>query len=144
MNSRPSHTYTIELRFTGDDLVPSEITKQLSVEPSNSSDTLAVSSRGRKRRPFWAYNGEGENGFQREWESLDIGLEFLLKKLSSEQKIVAELSKKFKGIWWCGHFQSSFDGGPTISPEVLSGLASYGVPLFIDNYFEDDEPSESE
>jgi hypothetical protein len=33
-------------------------------------------------------------------------------------------------------FSASFDGGPTLSPELLRELADFGVPVFIDNYFE--------
>jgi hypothetical protein len=41
-------------------------------------------------------------------------------------------------ILWCGHFQSSFDGGPTLSPELLKQLGEFEVELFIDNYFSEE------
>lgn len=93
----------------------------------------------RKKRPFWAYNGEGEEGAQSEWQSLEDGLNFLLRRLSHHRPMVIELAKNHEGIWWCGHFQSSFDGGPTLSPKLLTELASYGLPLSIDNYFSSEE-----
>jgi hypothetical protein len=52
---------------------------------------------------------------------------------------VVDLSQTFDGIWWCGHFQSSLDGGPTLSPRILADVASFGLPLFIDNYFATEE-----
>jgi hypothetical protein len=35
----------------------------------------------------------------------------------------------------CGHFTSSFGGGPTLSPSVLGLLARLGVKLTISSYF---------
>jgi hypothetical protein len=133
---RPNHTYTVELRFTGDDLVPAEITQRMNLQPSNSSELVSVIG-VRKRRPFWAYNGHGEEGFQSEWRSLDEGLAFLVRRLSPLRTTVVDLSRKFSGLWWCGHFQISFDGGPTLSPAVLAAIATFELPLTIDNYFSD-------
>ncbi len=48
------------------------------------------------------------------------------------------LTTEFNGIWWCGHFQSSFDGGPTLTPTLLRDLASFEIPLYLDNYFSED------
>lgn len=130
-----NHTYTVELRFSDDRLEPSEVTRRLCLQPTNASDSLTVGRTGRKKRPFWAYNGQGEEGFQPEWQSLEQGLDFLLQRLAPLRPIVVELSQSYQGLWWCGHFQASFDGGPTLSSHVLAEIASYGLPLFIDNYF---------
>jgi len=43
--------------------------------------------------------------------------------------------------WWCGHFQSGFDGGPTLTPDLLRRLGEFGADLFIDNYFSPDDSS---
>lgn len=43
---------------------------------------------------------------------------------------------KFDLVWWCGHFQSSFDGGPMISPSLLTRLGEFGVLLFIDQFLD--------
>lgn len=134
----PNHSYTVELRFSGEGLVPSEITRRLRLQPTNSSDGLSIKSKGGRQRPFWAYNGQGEDGFQPEWQSLEQGLDFLLRRLDPLRATVIDLSQSFEGLWWCGHFQASFDGGPTLSSKVLAEIASYGLPLFIDNYFENE------
>lgn len=136
MSERPNHSYMVELRFTGDVLVPSDITHQLCLQPTNSSDITNLHTQGKKRRPFWAYNGQDEDNFQAEWRSLEQGLEFLLALLTPIRTNVVELSRHYEGVWWCGHFQTSFDGGPTLSSKLLGNIASYGLPLFIDNYFE--------
>ena len=129
------HSYTVEIRFYGDNLDPSEISRRMQLEPSGSLTRLAANSSGRSRRPFWAYNGQGEEGFLLEWQSLEEGLIFLARRLAPIRLTVIDLSQTFEGIWWCGHFQGSFDGGPTLSPKVLAEIASFGLPLFIDNYF---------
>jgi hypothetical protein len=129
-----NHAYTVELRFYGDALEPVEVTRYLDLLPSNSSVGKGGTAK-RAVRPFWAYNGHGKVGFQSEWASLEQGLEFLLQQLRPLHGKIVDLSKRFDGIWWCGHFQASFDGGPTLSAKVLAEVASYGLPLFVDNYF---------
>ena len=64
------------------------------------------------------------------------------ERLSARKSEIIELSRRFEGLWWCGHFQDSFDGGPTLSAHILGVVASFGCSLFIDNYFssEDDSP----
>ena len=132
----PNHAYTVEIRFYGDTLEPSEVTRRLSLQPISASTATTVSPDRRNVRPFWGFNGQGEEGFQSEWQSLEHGLDFLLRRITPLKPTVIELSQEFDGIWWCGHFQTSFDGGPTLSPRILSEIASYGFPLFIDNYFD--------
>ena len=132
-----AHAYTIGLRFYGDQREPSEISARLNLQPSHAFSQLQNQSTTRKRRPFWGYNGQGEAGFLAEWVSLEDGFEFLLKSLSSRKAEVIALARQFDAVWWCGHFQASFDGGPTLSPELLTEIGSYGVPLSIDNYFSD-------
>lgn len=131
------HAYTVELRFSGALLEPSEISAQLGLQPSHASQSQNQSITN-KRHPWWGYNGQGQPGFQPGWTCLEEGLEFLLKSLRSRKAEIIALARQFDGIWWCGHFQSSFDGGPTLSPKLLTEIGSYGIPLYIDNYFSDE------
>jgi hypothetical protein len=131
------HSYTAEIRFTGEHLDPSSISKRIGLEPTNSRTLANARSKGRIARPFWAYNGQNEPGFNSEWHSLEFGLEFLLRRLAPKQATVLELSREHEGVLWCGHFQTSFDGGPVLSPKILMEIAGFGLPLFIDNYFSD-------
>ncbi len=133
-----AHVYTVELSFYGDQLEPSEISARLSLQPSGSLSQSQIQSSVRKRRPrpYWGYDGRGMEGYQLEWTSLEDGLEFLLKILAPKRAEIVILARQFDSAWWCGHFQASFDGGPNFSPKILADIASYGVPLFIDNYFD--------
>jgi hypothetical protein len=80
---------------------------------------------------MWAFDGNGPG----EWESLEQGLDFVCDALDKGNVSLDQYRADFELIWWCGHFQSSFDGGPRLSPAILARLASFGAPLFIDNYF---------
>ncbi|MDR2880418.1 MAG: DUF4279 domain-containing protein [Azoarcus sp.] len=132
-----THAYTVELRFSGEQLKPSEISARLSLNPCGTYSQSQNQSAKRKRRPYWGYNGEGEEGFQTEWVNLEEGLKFLLKNLCPKKTEIVALALQFDGIWWCGHFQTSFDGGPMLSPKLLTELGSYGISLYIDNYLSD-------
>lgn len=83
---------------------------------------------------MWAYDGSDGRGAP-QWDSLEQGLWFVLDRLHSSQELFLRYKTRYQVIWWCGHFQSSFDGGPTLSSRLLERLAAFGVDLFIDNYF---------
>jgi len=134
-NSLASHAYTVELRFIGPQLEPTDISKRLNLVASAELSPAGRLVGTRRRTPFWAYNGKGEIGFQSEWESLEEGLQFLLGCLQSRKSKVVTIAQEFRAIWWCGHFQASFDGGPTLSADLMTEIGSYGIPLSIDNYF---------
>jgi len=133
-----AHSYVVELCFTGEGLEPAELTRLLGLQPRGAGAGMDLNSSRKRRRPFWAYNGHCEDGFQPEWPLLETGLSFLLRHLVSRRTAVIDLSKSFEGLWRCGHFQTSFDGGPTLSAGVLAEIASFGLPLSIDNYFTDE------
>jgi hypothetical protein len=95
----------------------------------------------RHRQPFWGYNGSEHPEFQAEWLALEDGLAFVAGRLSTLKSEIVELSKRFDGLWWCGHFQASFDGGPTLSPHILAEVASFGCSLYLDNYFDSGDGS---
>lgn len=133
-----SHTYTVELRFMGPTLEPADISRRLNLVASTELSLAGSQAGTRRRQPFWAYNGQGEVGFHSEWKSLDEGLQFLLGCLHSRKPEIAALALEFRAVWWCGHFQASFDGGPTLPAELMTEIGSYGIPLSIDNYFSED------
>ena len=133
--SLASHTYTVELRFMGPQLESTDISRRLHLVASAELSPAGGQVGTRRRDPFWAYNGKGEIGFQSEWESLEAGLQFLLGSLRSRKSKIVAIAQESRAIWWCGHFQSSFDGGPTLSADLMTEIGSYGIPLSIDNYF---------
>jgi Domain of unknown function (DUF4279) len=129
------HEYTVEFRISGAELVPAAITKALGLEPS------IVRQVGEHRgagtvwdQALWGYNGFPA-GTPKSWASLEDGLAFLLDRLEPVLSEIEKYKQKYDAIWWCGHFQSSFDGGPTLSVTLMRGLADFGVELYIDNHF---------
>lgn len=131
------HVYTVQLRISGKSLDPHEVTRRLGVEPSQIRIVGERRSRNKVwEESLWCFDGTGDpNVSAKEWASLEEGLRYVLEKLSPKKGLIRTYAASFDVTWWCGHFQSSFDGGPTLSVPLLQRLADFGVPLFIDNYF---------
>ena len=70
--------------------------------------------------------------------SLETGLACLLKIVVCHQKALQQYGAKHEVFIWCGHFSSSFDGGPRLSGEMLKALGDFGVPLWLDPYCSDE------
>lgn len=134
------HTYSVQLRISGKNLDPNDVTHRLGLEPNQ------VRIAGERRsvnqvwdESLWSYDGGAASAeVAREWTSLEDGLRYVLERLLSKNELIQEYAKTHEVVWWCGHFQSGFDGGPTLSASLLKILGDLGVPLFIDNYFRED------
>ncbi len=128
-----NHIYRVELRVYARDLIPERITERTRLQPYHVR--VAGSRTGRKvhRDGMWGF--AGEPGRSHEWNSLEDGLSFVLDALGKAHEDLRRCIGNAEMIWWCGHFQSSFDGGPTLSAELLGRLAEFGASLYIDNYF---------
>lgn len=133
------HEYTVELRISGAELVPATITETLGLEPSS---VRQVGERRSERRVWdealWGYSGF-PSGTAKIWSSLEEGLNFILDRLEPLRFQIDNCRQKFDVFWWCGHFQSSFDGGPTLSAKLMRRLADFGVELYIDTHFVDSD-----
>lgn len=128
------HSYSIQLRIFGSELDPEYVTNFLAIRPD--LIRLKGDARGRNgtwEESLWSYGG-GEVGAP-EWAGLEEGLLELMRQLWAKKDLICLLAQKFEVIWWCGHFQSSFDGGPIFSVELMRKLTEFGVPLYLDNYF---------
>jgi hypothetical protein len=137
-----NHIYTVQFRIYGNTLNPSEVTADTKLTPCASSISKARAT-GQETKSMWAYDGSDDVLFPgSEWDNLESGILFLLKKLQPVQEKIILHSAKNEGVWWCGHFQKSFDGGPKLSVEVLRKLSEFGFPVYIDNYFEDVKPAD--
>jgi Domain of unknown function (DUF4279) len=134
------HSYLVSLRISGDTLDPSTITSELGIEPTQIR--RKGQPRGRKTvwdESMWEYEAKPTSG-EREWQSLEEGLQAILSMFVSHHRILREYQQWFKVFLFCGHFTSSFDGGPTLSPALLEGLGEFGIELFLDTHC-CDEPS---
>jgi hypothetical protein len=125
------HRYTVELRISGKELDPDVISRETGLQPCLTR--LAGSALGSQTfdESMWAFDGDGPH----DWGSLEDGLDFLLDRLGSAEGLFEKYREMYDVVWWCGHFQNRFDGGPTLSGRILKRLGAFGVELFIDNYF---------
>ena len=128
------HEYLVELRISGKELDPAAITKELKLQPSTVRRVGDLIGSKRVELALWGYNGS-DSEETLSWNSLDDGLMFLLNKLNPVRSTLEQYKTRHTMIFWCGHFQSSFDGGPTLSASLFRALGELGVPVFIDNYF---------
>jgi hypothetical protein len=140
MASAKNHRYTVELRIQSADLDPDQITKELGIRPSHSQNAgMRTNRSGQKSKGVWGYSGSAATGSEQpEWASLEEGISALIEELAPHLPLINRLMECNEVVWWCGHFQSCFDGGPRFSVPFLQRLASFGVPLCIDNYFSEE------
>jgi hypothetical protein len=85
---------------------------------------------------MWEYEVRpgGDKAF---WESLEDGLRTVISAFASRQRELQSYQERYKVFLWCGHFSSSFDGGPTLSPQILRALGDFGVELVLNTYGSD-------
>ena len=131
------HTYTVALRIQSPGLVPSQITKEVGITPTQ---TRAVGEHRASRKVWdkalWELEAFPQNGSH--WDSLETGIASLLKIVAHRNKELQEYGRKHEVFIWCGHFSSSFDGGPCLSAEILKALGDFGFPLWLDTYCSDE------
>lgn len=130
------HEYSVSLLIRGQNLNPDEITENLNLQPS------LVRRSGDKRSKMaslhggvWKYDGANEPDGYDSWETLEAGLMFLLDKLTPVKEKIDKYKTECELTFWCGHFQSGFNGGLQLSPKLLQNLADFGVRVYIDTYF---------
>ena len=135
------HNYTAALRIWIEDEVLDleEITKNLGVAPTQTRQLGGAKSPSIAwTESLWEYS-INQNKNSKDWGSLEEVLTSLLNIFVPLKMKIDEYGKKYDVTLWCGHFTSSFDGGPTLSPEILKKLGDFGVEMFLDTYFHSDE-----
>lgn len=83
---------------------------------------------------MWAFDVLHEEGG--EWASLSDALSALIQQFRPIQDRLHAYAAKNALYIWCGHFSSSFDGGPVLSSVLLKALGEFGAELVFDTYFE--------
>jgi uncharacterized protein DUF4279 len=134
LSDRPvGHKYTVEFRIYGKNLQPDLITQELGLQPCQIRPSGESSSQADANLGMWAFDGSDKGGV--EWDSLEDGISAVLDKLWAKREIIQQYRPEKSLIWWCGNFQSAFDGGPTLHHALLVRLVEMGADIFIDNYF---------
>jgi hypothetical protein len=131
------HRYTVELRIVGRDLDPEGVTHSFGIPPSQvrrKGEPKVEGSTSTWTVNMWAFEilPPGRD----DWSSLEDALVALLNRISPVRGRLQAYLPTNEAYIWCGHFTSSFDGGPTLSPALLKALGDLGVQLFLDTYCE--------
>ena len=138
------HEYTVEFRIAAATLDLEYVSAALELSPSYTC--VAGARRGRLvyKESIWGFNGYGPETADPLWEDFETGLRFVLDRLEPKARVLNRLRIDSRQFWWCGHFQSAFSGGPTLSPTLMLRLGKFGAPLIIDSYFSDEKADRSE
>lgn len=135
------HTYSVALRISGADLDLADVSTKLRLKPTQ---TRVI---GQPRSPnsvwdesMWEYEVRPEGKIV--WDSLEDGLQTVISAFVSREGELRNYQQRYEVFLWCGHFSTSFDGGPTLSPQILKALGDFGVELILDTYSSDDSDAE--
>jgi hypothetical protein len=135
------HSYFVALRISGPTLDVADVTDNLRLKPSQTR--IAGQSRpgGMSvwNESMWEYEVHPNRSRKRDWSLLEQGLTKIISVFRSRKRPLRNYQRQFKVCIFCGHFSSSFNGGPTFSPSLLKELGTLGVELFLDTY----SPSEA-
>jgi len=133
-NNSQMHEYSVALRISGAKLDPAEVTARLRLTPTQVRTAGQARPGGKSAwdESMWEYEvcPEGKAA----WPSLEEGLGTLLSSFQSLHETLEHYQREFHVFLWCGHFSSSFDGGPTFSSTLLRQLGGFGVELYLDTY----------
>ena len=125
--------------FYGDDLDPSEITRQLGCEP-----TFGVAKGGTWITALGAEKLAGTGSWRLVAErlapaDLDAQIGLLLSAMNDDLEAWQSLAGRFRGRVFCGVFLASGNDGLTLRPETLLMIGQRGLVLDLDIY-EQSEP----
>jgi hypothetical protein len=129
------HSYLVALRISGKGLDIAEVTAKLGIKPTQ------VRLRGQPRsaksvwdESTWEYEARANNR-KGQWRSLEDAVQKILSQFRPRRRTLRHYQRRFKVTLFCGHFSSSFNGGPRFSPALLKELGDFGVELYLDTYF---------
>jgi len=137
-NNSQMHEYSVALRISGAKLDPTEVTARLHLTPTQVRIAGQPRQGGKSSwdESMWDYEVRPEG--KTAWSSLEEGLKTLLSAFLSLNEALEHYKRSFHVFLWCGHFSSSFDGGPTFSSALLKQLGDFGVELYLDTYFSEE------
>lgn len=126
------------LRVFHDSLSPHEVTVVLGLQPKEiqTAGETWVDGSGAKRTVNlngWFLSTEGRVNSK----DNEKHLAWLVKKLSPKAKGLSELLRRgYRADICCMWDSKDGHGGPTLSPALMKTLATLGVPLWFDVYFQ--------
>jgi hypothetical protein len=134
------HSYTVEFRIVGQDLDPEEVTRTLGIKPTQ----VRRKGEARSQESIWSENMWSLDVLppgRDDWPSLEEGLVALIEELKPIHERLKAYLPANKVFISCGHFTSNFNGGPSLSPALLTSLGEFGVELVLDTYVSNNSSS---
>jgi hypothetical protein len=128
------HEYSVALRISGTKLDPTEVTMRLHLTPTQVRIAGQPRPGGKSAWDESMWEFEVRPDGKTAWPSLEEGLRTLLSSFQSLHETREHYQREFHVFLWCGHFSSSFDGGPALSSTLLKQLGDFGVELHLDTY----------
>jgi hypothetical protein len=133
----PVNRIRVSLRFGGDDLDPSVMTRGLGVDPTfaaRKGESVERSGHTYRQRTGVWYLALPDRS---EWE-LGDAIQTLLARIPASASTVRQLSAQYGGEIFCGLFLEQYNRGCAIDANIVSALAERGLALDFDIYgFED-------
>jgi hypothetical protein len=127
------HNYTVSLRISSTTLDVAQVTRDLGLAPTQCRKVGERKSADKAwDKALWELEVLPEA--RTDWDSLEAGLAAVLKIFAPKARVLEEYGRKHDVFIWCGHFSTSFNGGPHLSAEILRALGEFGVPLWFDTY----------
>jgi hypothetical protein len=127
------HSYAVSLRISSATLDVAQVTRDLGLAPTQCKKVGERKSADEAwNKALWELEVFPEG--RTDWDSLEAGLAAVMKIFVPKAKVLEKYSRKHDVFVWCGHFSSSFDGGPHLSVEILKALGEFGIPLWFDVY----------
>lgn len=124
-------TYTVTFRIAGQRLDLDVVTADLGMTPTSTWRAREHHANSPMyKTAIWEYE-LGSRDWPKQWKSLAEGLEELLLVMKPLREKIAAYQQTCEVCFWCGHFSSEFDGGPTLPPALLKALAEFGVKVQI-------------
>ena len=133
---------SVSIRFIGENLDPDELTRALGYPPAESiRPKFHTITRGSKSQPpkgIWSVSYGESDG-----TDLEVKIEFLLGKLTSDLTVWNDITSKCDGDVFCGLFLDGWNRGFELSPDLLIKLANRNLRIGFDIYAPVDSWDES-
>lgn len=123
------------LRFFGDDLDPAELTRLLAGQPTYAVRKGDIHTHPPNQPPRMALNGlwRLSSGCDK-GDQLDHQIASILKTLTSDVAVWADLVRRFKVDMFCGVWLDQVNQGLGLTPSTLKLLGERGIKLDLDIY----------
>jgi hypothetical protein len=129
MKSPPKQEIQAAFRIVGRDVVPEEVTSTLGIDPSSSyAKGSPVPQHPNRLYPYGYWGIDSRVALDK---PLEEHLWRLVRQLQGKRAAIASVLKQgFDVGFYCGIYSSDdWDGAIKLSPEILSEIATLGVPL---------------